>query len=217
MKKFTTYFIFLLMCGFGGFAQKEEKKIMHTIGFGPQLFTKVMIDDAKSFSSISYKSGLAASYRINFLHNSTNRFFLTVGLSYRKGYGYHRTVTPAVNYRVEGDFTSVRLNLNPGYLWTLGKKRNFGIGVGLYIGSLVYSDGTVTVNSFSSTKTITTKQKATELLNRGLIGLNAEIQQRIPLGKKLYVLIGLRGQVESSEGFYGTRGAILSPFGALQF
>lgn len=180
------------------------QKKQHVIGIGAQL----MMDRSKrkehDVGEIKYNGpGRLLFYRLIIPKSSRTCLVLNSNFYYRTGQGYSSSGGKGGGVSCRGNFESYRLDIGVAKRWQLGKKAGPNIMFGGNIGALAYSKGSAICTEFSVYyKTVEKVEKPVRSkLSSINLSVNFEIDQVIPISAFSSLLLGLRFQVETPEGF----------------
>lgn len=146
--------------------------------------------------------GAFVFYRLIRTNEKKENTCLTVNAGYRQFTGYTSNDGKGDDHYTQGSVECIRLDFGASHLFTKGPNNGFAIGGGVYFGGLAFATGNIQSTS-SSLKSNTSETHSTSPYTELYVmhmGINLEIQQKIPIGSSM-LMIGLRAGIETPEGF----------------
>ncbi|MGZ3861947.1 MAG: hypothetical protein ACXVPN_07145 [Bacteroidia bacterium] len=193
--------------------KKTEKTIpsylLHCFSAGISWLPDREINEGHYVSSVEYGfPSISAFYRLIYITSKQNKVCLNAGGNYRQGIGFKSSGGLGGGTSTKATFDIVRLQIEPSFLWSIGKTKGTNIGFGLTFGLLTYCGGTALENSWSiNTPNIPPKEiNVRSTINPLTMGINFEFSQQFRLKENKYLILGIRAMAETSDGYSnGTR------------
>jgi hypothetical protein len=186
-----------------------DLKFSHVVGAGVQWLTTIAYGYGHGGTEIHYQSpSPLAFYRLMITTKRHNKTTLTASGLKRRGYGWVSGGGLGGGTSIKGTFDFVRLDLGLHHFLCFGRKRLMAFGFGASIGFLPYIKATMVKRTWSVTSGPNSQEVgALEGVNSTNLTASIELYRELKVHNKQSLLIGLRGMLETPDGFNGYSGA----------